>query len=140
MKFASLKTKFFASFGVMLVLICGLGAFSLFQFATIAQLNRYTNSDVLPGVAAGGRLDAELSSIRRADAEHMLRSTPANWTESENAIAGSKRTIVTDLKNLRGSVDTDDEGRIVVSLAQKMPRFFHANDQLIALSRAPSHL
>src|ERR1700733_7538490 len=107
MKFTSLKAKFFASFGVMLALICGLGVFSLFQFTTMAQLNHYTNFQVLPGVAAGGRLDAELSSIRRADAEHMMRATPANWTESENAIAVSKGIIVTDLKNLRGSVDTD---------------------------------
>jgi signal transduction histidine kinase/DNA-binding response OmpR family regulator/HPt (histidine-containing phosphotransfer) domain-containing protein len=136
MKFASLKTKFFASFGVMLALICGLGVFSLFQLATIAEINRYTNSEVLPGVAAGGRLDAELSSIRRAQAEHMLRSTPANWTESENAIADSENIIATDLKNLRGSVDTGDERRIVLTLAERMPRFFRANDQIIALSRA----
>ena len=136
MKFTSLKTKFFTSFGVMLTLICGLGIFSLFQFATMAQLNRYTNSEVLPGVAGGGRLDAELSSIRRADAEHVMRATPANWTDSENAIANSKSIIVTDLKNLRGSVDTDEERQIVLSLAERMPRFFHTNDQLIALSRA----
>jgi len=136
MKFTGLKTKFFTSFGVMLTLICGLGIFSLFQFATMAQLNRYTNSEVLPGVAGGGRLDAELSSIRRADAEHVMRATPVNWTESENAIANSKRIIVTDLNNLHRSVDTDEERQIVLSLAERMPRFFRANDQFIALSRA----
>ena len=52
--------------GIMLLLICGMGAFAHLQFATMAQLNRFTNSNVLPGVAAGGRLDGEIADLRQA--------------------------------------------------------------------------
>ena len=136
MKFGSLKVKFVVSFGIMLALVCGVGIFSLFQFVHMAQLNYDTNSETLPSVAAGGSLDAELNSIKRADAEHMLGAGPASRVEAENAIANSKKIIAADLEHLPDSDDTAEERRIIASLAEGMPRFFRASDRLIALSRA----
>jgi signal transduction histidine kinase len=136
MKFGGLKVKFIISFGIMLALICGVGVFSLFQFERMARLNYVTNSETLPSVAAGGRLDAELSSIRRADAEHMLGASPASWAEAEKAIANSKTIIAADLEYLPLSINTDEERYVVTALAEKMPQFFRASDHLILLSRA----
>lgn len=136
MKFASIKSKIFMSFGIMLALICGLGTFSLYQFATMAELNRYSIFHVLPSVAAGGRLDAELGAIRRADAEHMLTTRLMTRTAAEDSILDSRRIIVADLQWLRSSIDSNEERRIVSSLNEKMPKFFRANDHFLALSRA----
>jgi len=136
MKFVSIKAKFFVSFGVMLALICGLGAFSLSQFATMADLNRYSNSNVLPGVVAGGRLDSEVGDMRVADADHMLAVDPTIRAEAENSLSASKRAIADDLKRLPAAVDSAEEGRIVSSLNEKMPSLFYTNDEFIALSRA----
>jgi signal transduction histidine kinase len=119
----------------MVALICGVGVFSLFQFVHMARLNYDTNSERIPSVVAGGSLDAELSSIRRADAEHMLGAGPASRVEAENAIANSKDVIAADLEHLPDSDDTTEERQIIASLAESMPRFFRASDQLIALSR-----
>jgi signal transduction histidine kinase/CheY-like chemotaxis protein len=111
------------------------GAFSLFEFADIASQNRFLVSDVLLGVAASGSLDAELSSIRRADAEHLLAAGPEQRAEAENAILDSKRIIVADLLRARGTIETDEERRILAALNERMPRFFRANDEILALSR-----
>ena len=102
----------------------------------MARLNYVTNSDTLPSVAAGGSLDAELSSIRRADAEHLLGAGPASRAEAEKAIANSKNLIAADLEYLPRSINTDEERYIVASLARKMPEFLRASDRLILLSRA----
>ena len=76
MRSISIKAMFFTSFGVMVALICALGMFSLSQFRTMASLNRYTNSTMLPGMTATASLDAELSTIRLSEAEHMLAAGP----------------------------------------------------------------
>ncbi len=132
----SIKAKFFASFAIMLLLICGVGAFSLWQFANLASLNRYETSNVLSGVEASRSLDAELSSIRRAGAEHMLAARQAPRAEAESALLDSKRIIVADLVKLRGSVDSREEARVLASLNAEMPRFFRVNNEFLVLSRA----
>jgi len=132
----SIKKKIFASFGIMLLLICALGAFSLSQLATLAELNRFSNSEVLPGVAAGGRLDGEIADIRVAQAEYMLTGDPALRAEAEQAAAVAKSVISAQLKALRATGGTDEERRLVASLDKRMPPFFHASDEFMALTRA----
>jgi len=136
MKFVSIKAKFFASFGIMLALICGLGVFSLLQFATMADLNHYSNFNVLSGVASGGRLDSEIADMRVAEAEYMLTANPALKSEAEKSLSDSKRIITDDLGKLPGSIDSAEESRIVASLDETIPSFLRANDEFMALSRA----
>jgi signal transduction histidine kinase/DNA-binding response OmpR family regulator len=132
----NIKSKFFLSFAIMLALICGVGAFSLSEFATMAGLSRYMNSSVLLGVQAGGHLDAELGSMRRSDVEYMLAAGPAQSNEALNAILDSKRIITANLLEARGAAETGEEKRILASLDASMPRFFRANDEFLTLSRA----
>jgi signal transduction histidine kinase/DNA-binding response OmpR family regulator/HPt (histidine-containing phosphotransfer) domain-containing protein len=136
MRFLSIKKKFFISFGIMLLLICGMGAFAHSQFATLAQLNRFTNSDVLPGVAVGGRLDGEIADMRVAEAEHMLTTDPALRTEAEKSLSDTKKMIAVDLRKLRASIGINEERRISSALDVKMPQYFRANDEFMVLSRA----
>ncbi len=132
----SIKAKFFASFAIMLALIGAVGAFSLFEFANMAALNRYTSDNVLSAVVRTATLDAELSSIRRADAEHMLATNASHRTEAEQAIVDSKAIIAADLLNLRYAVDSAEEKRIMTELNQTMPRFYRDNETFLSLSRA----
>jgi signal transduction histidine kinase/CheY-like chemotaxis protein/HPt (histidine-containing phosphotransfer) domain-containing protein len=133
---ASIRLKFFLSFSVALALGGLVAGISLSGFGAIASRNYYTNSNILPSLAAGGSLDAELSTIRRADAEHMLSTGPAPKVEAEAALRNSKTIIVADLKVLHGSVDSNEEGRTFASLDSEMPRFFKSNDDFLVLSRA----
>jgi signal transduction histidine kinase len=132
----SIKVKFFAAFGVMLALICVVGAFSLIGLTSVTSVNRYVNSNALPGMEVSGSLDAELSTIRRADAEHMMATSPAMRAEAEAAIIDSKQLIGADLVMARSVADTDEERRIIGVFNVRMPRFFRANDQFMRLSRA----
>jgi signal transduction histidine kinase/DNA-binding response OmpR family regulator len=132
----SIKMKFFAAFGVLLALICVVGAFSLIGLTSVASVNRYVNSNALPGVEVSGSLDAELSTIRRADAEHMMATSPAMRVEAEAALLDSKQLIDADLVMERNVADSDQERRIIGLLNVRMPRFFRANDQFMRLSRA----
>ena len=136
MNVVNIRTKFLVSFAVMLLLICGLGIFSLFQVGGLVKLNSYSNSSVLPGVAACASLDAELSSIRRADAEHLLTSTPATKAAAERSVRQAEEIIAADLKMLPASIDTAEERQILAELKKRLPVFFHANDEFIRLSRA----
>ena len=136
MRFVSIRVKFFASFGVMLALICAVGAFSLSEFAAMTKLNLYTISTVLTGVAANSSLDAELSTIRRSEAEHLLAAGPAPQVEAEHAIDDAENIIRDDLRKMRSSADSAGEERILQFLNTEVPKFFRDNKAFLALSRA----
>jgi signal transduction histidine kinase/CheY-like chemotaxis protein/HPt (histidine-containing phosphotransfer) domain-containing protein len=131
----SIKTKFIASFAVKLLLVCGMGVFSLCELQNLADLNRYSNTSVLEGVAVGGSIDAELSSIRRADAEYMLATTSGQRAEALHAIADSENIIRADLVDARAASDSPEELRILATFNVRMPRFFRTNDAFIGLLR-----
>jgi signal transduction histidine kinase/DNA-binding response OmpR family regulator len=135
MQFFSVRTKFFASFAVMLLLLCALGAFSLWQLSVLMALNRYSNLEVLPGVATGGRLDSEVADLRVASAEFLIAETAVRKKNAERAVSEAKTAINADLKELRNSVDSDGERSIITSLEAAMPLFFQTNDRFIELSR-----
>jgi signal transduction histidine kinase/CheY-like chemotaxis protein/HPt (histidine-containing phosphotransfer) domain-containing protein len=136
MRVGSIKTKFFASFAVKLALICAVGAFSLHELATLEKLNRYINTSVLLGVATSSSLDAELSSIRRSDAEFMMAKSAAHRAEALHAVVDSKRIISANLLSARSAAESDAEKRILAELDESMPRFFRATDSIVALTRA----
>jgi signal transduction histidine kinase/DNA-binding response OmpR family regulator/HPt (histidine-containing phosphotransfer) domain-containing protein len=134
MRSLSIKTKIFMSFGIMLSLICGSGVFSLLQFSTMANLNSVISSNVLPSVAAAGRLDSELADMRVAQAEYMLTGNPALRAEAEASAKSSKPIIASDLATLRSSADSSEERRIVAELDKRIPLFFRAHDEFMTLA------
>lgn len=136
MRSVSIKTKFFASFGILVALICGLGVFSLVRFADLAKLNRYTLLESLTGVGASASLDAELSSVRRADAEHIFSDRPFAKAAAETELRRAQATIAADLLALRSAADSSEERVILAYLNEQMPQFLRLNDKLVALSRA----
>ena len=136
MKSVSIKAKFFASFGVKLALVCGLGVFSLMRFSDLTAINRYTSLKALSGVAASASLDAELSSIRRADAEYLFAARPRIKAAAEAELATAQTTIVDDLRTLRDAADSSEEREILESLSAEIPYFFRLNDKFVALSRS----
>jgi signal transduction histidine kinase/DNA-binding response OmpR family regulator len=119
----------------MLLLLCALGAFSLWQLSNLMGLNRYSTLEVLPGVAAGGRLDSEVADLRVASAEYLIAETALRKKNAERAVSDAKMAINADLKQLRNSVDSDEERGILTSLEAAMPLFFRTNDRFITLSR-----
>ncbi|HTT99067.1 MAG TPA: response regulator [Rhizomicrobium sp.] len=135
MKSVSIKGVFFASFGAMLVLICAVGAFALHEFGALADLNQRSNATMLPGLVATASLDAELSTIRRSEAEHMLAGGIAQKAEAEAAIEDAENVIEADLRQMRPLADTAAERRILTVFDTHIPKFFGQADAILALSR-----
>jgi len=135
MRSVSIKAMFFTSFGVMLALICVVGAFSLSEFRTLAAQNRYANSIMLPSLTATASFDAELSTIRRSESEHMLAARTAPKIEAEMAIKDAEAIIGGDLRQMRAVADTADKARILQALNAKIPKFFRDTRALLVSSR-----
>jgi len=135
LKFLTVRTKFLASFAIMLVLIAALGAFSLWQLSILTGLNRYSNTNVLPGVAAGGRLHSEIADMRVDGAEYLMTADPDLKRNAERRFSEAQTAIKADLKELRNSVDSPEERDILASLETGIPLFFQSGDRYLALSR-----
>jgi signal transduction histidine kinase/DNA-binding response OmpR family regulator/HPt (histidine-containing phosphotransfer) domain-containing protein len=132
----SIKMKFFISFVVKLALIAALGAFALWQFAANSELNHFTISDALPGVAVGGRMDSEVGDIRVSEAEEMLGGNPTAKVEARQIIATTKQLIASDISASRASAGTAEEVRIVNTLNGSIQRYFRIDDRFASLLRA----
>jgi signal transduction histidine kinase/DNA-binding response OmpR family regulator len=136
LKSLTVRTKFFASFAIMLLLIGALGAFSLWQLSILTEINRYSNLSVLPGVAAGGRLDSEIGDMRVSEAERIMTSDPLVKQHAERDYSDAKAAISADMKELRYSADSPEKRGILTSLEGAIPLFFQAGDRYMALSRS----
>ncbi|HEY4941695.1 MAG TPA: response regulator [Rhizomicrobium sp.] len=132
----SIKTRFSLLFGVVVLLIACLGGFFYFEIHAMAELNRYSNSDVLPGVALGGQVDADLGSIRVAEAELLMAAKLGQVDDAKDDIARLRVRIATNLKSMRPSIGGDQEKRIAAALASLMPKYLRANDRFEALVAA----
>jgi signal transduction histidine kinase/DNA-binding response OmpR family regulator len=133
MKSISIKASMFVAFGIILTLACALQAVSLSQFMTLAKLNRYWDSNVLPGVAVGGRLDGEIAEIRIAEAEELLTRNPALTAEAQQAAAKARKAIVADLDTIHGSAASQEEARTIFALRARMPGLFKSDDRFRSL-------
>ncbi len=127
MKMMTIKARFSLFFGLILLLVCGVGAFSLVQIRTMVSLNRYSNSDLLPAVAVGGRLENSLSNIRVAQGEYLSTADPALLAEADTAVAQSRIAFASGMKNLAPSIGTRREREIVNEIAAKTTGFFLAS-------------
>ena len=135
----NIKTKILVSFGIMVALICAVGALSFSGITNMTARDAYTNSITLPGVAAGGSLDAELSTIRGRDADFMLAENAAARTEAEASILDAEQIITRDLGILGNSADTEKERSILASLSAKVPKFFLDNKRFLELAQTRNH-
>lgn len=131
---AGIRSHFFVSFAVMLVLICGLSVYALSEFINMAGLNQYLIFNELSGVSTSANLGAQLSTIRRKEAEHIVATDPAIRAQAESAIRDAHQIITADLALLPRSADTDAENRILAALNEKMPQFFRDNEAYLAMT------
>ncbi len=136
MKAISIRAKFVASFGIMLLLICGLGVFSLFQLDDLAELNHSATASVTVDVEHSEKLTSELNSIRRKEAEHLMATTPAAKIVEERSILASKQSIATQLHLAPATTDSEEERRLYGMLQVTVAEFLRVDGRFLALSRA----
>ena len=125
----SIKTRFSLLFGLIGLLIAGLGAFAHSQLQTMAELNRHSNSDVLPGVALGGKVGNELSAMRVAEAELMMATALGQVDDAADDIARLRAQMMANAKLMQGSAGTDEERRIEADFVMLAPKYLRANDR-----------
>ena len=128
----SIKTRFSLLFTVVALLIACLGGFFYLQLGAMAELNRYTNSDVLPGVALGGKFDADLGSIRVAEAELLMATEIGQVDDASEDIDRLRVQLTANLKLLRRSAGVEEERHIVSAIELLLPKYLHANDRFEA--------
>src|ERR1700690_1649529 len=136
MKSIGIGIKFVIVDAIVLLLIFGLGIFSIIQLAALADFNRYFTSEILPSVKISGSLDAELSSIRRSDAEHLLTSSQPVKFAAERSIQDSRRIISSDLRSLHVVSHLAEDQSTIAAVNQEMLQFLQENDEFLALSRS----
>jgi signal transduction histidine kinase/DNA-binding response OmpR family regulator len=129
----NIKTRFSFLFGVIVLIIVCLGGFSYFELRALVELNRYSNTDVLPGVAVSGQMDYELGGIRIAEAELLMATEMGQADDALSDIARLRVRLGANLNALRSSAGTDEERRIVSTLASLAPKYLRASDRFAAL-------
>ena len=136
MKQASIGNIFVGSFALVLLLMCGLAAFTAGQFARMAQLESYTNSVIAPAFTVVRNLDAAISDLRAAEAQHLLEADLGARTLAERDIAVAMRGISHDIRALHALAATPEEKKCVARLEAATPVFLGQSARFLSLSQA----
>src|SRR3954469_24096973 len=95
---SSVHTKFLMSFGMMLAIVCGIGAFALAEFHQLATINHYFNADIVPGLTNSSRLIDDRSKLRVAELKYLGASDAAAAKAAETTIIRLRARLPADLQ------------------------------------------
>ncbi len=85
----SLKAKLALGFGIIILLVAALGAFSLMQMSTVNDKSTDLATNWLPSVDIAGRLNTATSDFRSAGLQHVISQDEASmkaWTDEMNRL------------------------------------------------------
>jgi signal transduction histidine kinase/CheY-like chemotaxis protein/HPt (histidine-containing phosphotransfer) domain-containing protein len=133
---SSIHTKFLVFFGIMLALVCGIGAFALVELGQMSSIDRYFDSDIVPGLMNSGRLNDDRSKLRVGELKFLGAANAAAVKEAEAAIAAARARMTADLPPLARSSDSVEERRIFSELNRQVSLFLETDKKIGVLVRA----
>ncbi len=78
---------------------------------------------------------AGYNQIRRAEGDHVLSSTEAEWSEVEKRLADTRQTLQQTLKDYEPLITSPEEAKAYDEFKGQRDRFLAVHEKLLKLSR-----
>jgi methyl-accepting chemotaxis protein len=131
----SLKAKFAAAFGVLLLLVAALGAVSV---ASMNAMNRHAHEisdNWLPGINAVKQINIETAGYRIQQYSHILSADPAAMREIDRDLEARLGAIGDLLARYEALVVTEQERTLYGAFAREFDTYVDASRRALDLSR-----
>ncbi|MYM82747.1 HAMP domain-containing protein [Duganella sp. FT50W] len=129
-------TRLTAGFAAVLALTVILGIFSITRLATVNDATKDIATNWLLATRLLGDYRAVIDGIRRAEAQHVMANTDAQFTQWEQRIQESKAKATTAINGYAKTVDTDAERKLLDTIRSCEARYYAAQVDLLKVSRA----
>ena len=123
-------------FAVLLVLTAALGLLSLNRIAVVNGATGEIATNWMVATRSLGDYRAAINSMRRAEAQHMMSVTDAQFTEQERAIEKARAEAAKHFSVYLTTVTTDEERSLVQAIQQAEKAYYEVQRELLATSRA----
>jgi methyl-accepting chemotaxis protein len=132
----TLKSKLNFSFVALVGLVILIGAFGLFQLASVNAVAKDLANEQLPSVTSLANLRATANQIRRAEAEHVLSKNPAEIAAADARIVALRSTLAKQEEAYKPLVAPGDEAQGFAEYQKLREAFLKSMDAVLVLSRA----
>ena len=123
-------------FAVLLVLTTALGLLSLNRIVTVNGATGEIATNWMVATRSLGDYRGAINDMRRAEAQHMMSLTDAQFTEQERLIEKARAEATRWFSVYVATVTTDEERVLVQAIQQAEKAYYEVQRELLATSRA----
>ena len=132
LKFA---TQIAFGFGALLLLMLGLGVFSIVQLAKVNQTSTDMEINWLPSVRITQELNTNTSDFRIDELQHILSTGPEEMTQYEGELAKTVEVLKKNRADYEKLISEPEERRLYDDFAKEWDRYQSLHRELVNLSR-----
>ncbi|WP_167759875.1 methyl-accepting chemotaxis protein [Massilia horti] len=138
MKFSNLKfgVRLGIGFSALMLLTCIIGIFSMERMSSINAATKDVATNWLTGTRLLGDFQVSMNLIRRAEAQHMMSVTDAQFSEQEKRIEDAKIKAAEFFKAYTDTVTSDKERQLLDAIRVAKENYLAVQVELLKLSRS----
>ncbi len=126
-----------AGFGLVLSLLCAMGAVALVEISTLAGVSDYYAENLVPSFETEHQLSMALSAIRRFESQHIMAKSAAHMDEMEQRIGEQQKLTAQALEHYEKVLLSDDEDRRLLGAVRAAITAYYAQwEQIRSVSRS----
>jgi methyl-accepting chemotaxis protein len=134
-----LSTKLVGSFVVLLVFICVLGFFAMYEMGNLNQTTHEMATNWLPATSAVSRVNSLTSYFRRQELVSLLTDDKEERHRYEGLLEEAKQAIDKAIKVYEPLITESEERENFPKFLDEWKQFLRQHEQTLALSRQGDH-
>ena len=131
----SIRVRLYAVFGLLLLLVTGLGALSIQRLAEVNRMSEVIRNHWLQDTRILGDLSNYMSDYRTAEATHLLASTPLELAASEKEITTLANTVAGSQRAYEALPQEASESLLYAQFAQQWSDYQAVAARVLTLAR-----
>jgi methyl-accepting chemotaxis protein len=133
----TLRVKILGAFGILLVLLAGLGGYSIIAMSGINDQTNYLATNIVPSVDVARTIDTQTSNYRLFQLQHVLSTTDSDMTNWEKQITDTEKIIEDSIHRYSTELVTNDVDKALIKeIDTKWATYIRGWEADRALSRA----
>ncbi len=128
-----LKAKLGLGFGLLIVMICGLGAYALMQMESIDRRAMEIANNWLPSTGAAHELDTAVADLRASELQHLLVTDAAASSEWAGRVEKQIGHVAALRERFERTISSDEERAMYAEFSSKYAAYLEIQKRALQL-------
>jgi methyl-accepting chemotaxis protein len=135
--FRNLKiaTRIGLSFGLVLLLMLGMGIFSMLQMAKLNQSSTEITTNWMPSIRRVQNMSAGFTQLRLYELQHVITDNPAEMQDYDARMKEISDAFEKNRQDYVKLISSPEENALYEDFSKKFDRYFELHKQVLDLSR-----